>query len=92
MNETAAINITFSVTNVGEKAYETTLYVDYNSAELEIPIVKNRRGGIVSIKATAANLTVISLGNPVEPESTVSFCKISTCFNKKRRIFMRIIQ
>lgn len=73
VNETAAIKIAFSVKNAGERAYEATLYVEYNSAELEIPIIKSKRDRVISIRATDDNLAVISLGNPVEPETTLVF-------------------
>uniref|UniRef100_A0A0N5AE12 Integrin_alpha2 domain-containing protein n=1 Tax=Syphacia muris TaxID=451379 RepID=A0A0N5AE12_9BILA len=73
VNGTAMINITFSVENKGERAYESYLYVEYSSSELEVPSVRNKKGGLVRLDGTKENMAIISLGNPLEPNKKLVF-------------------
>lgn len=77
VGEKATIDISFVVKNNGERAYEATLFIEYNSDELDIPIL-NKKNGPVNIDNFKGNLTIISLGNPMEPNKQVFLINWST--------------
>ncbi|VDK85685.1 unnamed protein product [Litomosoides sigmodontis] len=72
VGEKTTIDISFSVKNNAERAYEATLFVEYNSDELDIPIL-NKKDSPVNIDAFKGNLAIISLGNPMEPNKQLKF-------------------
>ncbi|VDK73530.1 unnamed protein product, partial [Onchocerca ochengi] len=72
VGEKATIDISFSVKNNGERAYEAMLFIEYNSDELDIPIL-NKKEGAVNIDDFKSNLAIISLGNPMEPNKQLKF-------------------
>lgn len=70
VGEKAAIDISFVVTNNGERAYEAMLFMEYNSDELDVPVL-SKKGGSVNLKGSTDNLAILSLGNPMEPNKKV---------------------
>ncbi|MFH4973715.1 hypothetical protein AB6A40_000424 [Gnathostoma spinigerum] len=72
VGEKASIDITFVVSNKGERAYEATLFIEYNSDELDIPIMTKKDSG-VNVKSSSDNLAVVELGNPMEPKKMLKF-------------------
>ncbi|VDN42328.1 unnamed protein product [Gongylonema pulchrum] len=72
VGEKAAIDISFVVTNNGERAYEAMLFIEYNSDELDVPVL-SKKAGPVNINSFEGNTAVISLGNPMEPNKQLKF-------------------
>lgn len=72
VGEKTTIDISFSVKNNGERAYEATLFVEYNSDELDIPVL-NKKDSPVNIDDFKGNFAIISLGNPMEPNKQVCY-------------------
>ncbi|MCP9258136.1 Protein CBR-INA-1 [Dirofilaria immitis] len=72
VGEKATIDISFLIKNNGERAYEAMLFIEYNSGELDIPILSKREGP-VNIDDFKDNLAIISLGNPMEPNKQLKF-------------------
>uniref|UniRef100_F1KQ70 Integrin alpha ina-1 n=1 Tax=Ascaris suum TaxID=6253 RepID=F1KQ70_ASCSU len=72
VGEKAAIDISFVVTNNGERAYEAMLFMEYNSDELDVPVL-SKKGGSVNLKGSTDNLAILSLGNPMEPNKKLKF-------------------
>lgn len=70
VGEKASIDISFVVSNFGERAYEAQLFIDYNSNELDVPVL-SKKTGPVNIKSVGENYAVVSLGNPMEPRKQV---------------------
>lgn len=71
VGEKAGVDISFLVTVGGERAYETLLFIEYNTDELDVPVL-GKKVGAVNIKSFTDSVAVISLGNPMEPGSQVS--------------------
>ncbi|VDK27844.1 unnamed protein product [Anisakis simplex] len=76
VGEKASIDISFVVSNNGERAYEAMLFIEYNSDELDVPVL-SKKGGSVNLKGFFDNLVVLSLGNPMEPNKKVSVLLLS---------------
>ncbi|VDN59548.1 unnamed protein product [Dracunculus medinensis] len=72
VGEKASIDISFVVSNFGERAYEAQLFIDYNSNELDVPVL-SKKTGPVNIKSVGENYAVVSLGNPMEPRKQLKF-------------------
>ncbi|KAK6102226.1 Integrin alpha family protein [Brugia pahangi] len=72
VGEKTTIDISFLVKNNAERAYEATLFIEYNSDELDIPILI-RKDSPVNIDDFKGNLAIISLGNPMEPNKQLKF-------------------
>lgn len=72
VGEKTAIDISFVVKNKGERAYEAMLFVEYNSAELDVPVL-SKKDGAVNIQSSTDNFAIITLGNPMEPEAQLNF-------------------
>ncbi|CAB3401569.1 unnamed protein product [Caenorhabditis bovis] len=64
VGETDHLDMTFSVENRNEKAYQASFYLEFNNEELELPqLTGSRRLGIHTI---GKNTIFIDLGNPME--------------------------
>ncbi|KHN71986.1 Integrin alpha ina-1 [Toxocara canis] len=72
VGEKASIDISFVVSNNGERAYEAMLFIEYNSDELDVPVL-SKKGGSVNLKGFSDDLAILLLGNPMEPNKKLKF-------------------
>uniref|UniRef100_A0A0N5A4U7 Integrin_alpha2 domain-containing protein n=1 Tax=Parastrongyloides trichosuri TaxID=131310 RepID=A0A0N5A4U7_PARTI len=74
VGEKDSINIKFVIKNKGERAYESRMYLQYNHDELDVPQLDgSKKLSTVNLDSYENNVTIFSLGNPIEPGKTVTF-------------------
>ena len=75
VGEKATIDVRFRVGNMAERAYETILYVTYDSNELDVPeLRKNGSKGSINLGDYSQDLVTVSLGNPLEEKADAVSC------------------
>ncbi|EYC38991.1 hypothetical protein Y032_0682g1489 [Ancylostoma ceylanicum] len=65
------LDITFTVQNKKEKAYQAALYLTYDPEELELPTIVGKTK--LGLETVGKNVVVVYLGNPMDAESKHSF-------------------
>ncbi|VDL77756.1 unnamed protein product [Nippostrongylus brasiliensis] len=65
------LDITFTVTNKKEKAYQAALYLTYDPEELELPMVVGTPK--LGWETVGKNVVVVHLGNPMDSNAKYSF-------------------
>uniref|UniRef100_A0A0K0DXE3 Integrin_alpha2 domain-containing protein n=1 Tax=Strongyloides stercoralis TaxID=6248 RepID=A0A0K0DXE3_STRER len=74
VGEKDSINIKFVVKNKGERAYESRMYLQYNHDELDVPqLDSTKKLSSVNLESYENNITIFSLGNPIEPGKVITF-------------------
>ena len=73
VTERDSIFVQFVVENRQERAYLAKLFVTYNADELDIPQLANNAAAGVDIERNEAGVAVVSLGNPLEEGSKLTF-------------------
>jgi hypothetical protein len=70
VSEKASIDLVFKVRNNGEHAYESMLFVYYDSNELDVPELRKIKGSI-NIGTFDENIVSFALGNPLNENEEV---------------------
>ncbi|KIH57930.1 FG-GAP repeat protein [Ancylostoma duodenale] len=65
------LDITFTVQNRKEKAYQAALFLTYDPEELELPTIVGKTK--LGLETVGKNVVVVYLGNPMDSESKHSF-------------------
>ncbi|VDM66495.1 unnamed protein product, partial [Strongylus vulgaris] len=65
------LDITFTVENQKEKAYQAALYLTYDPEELELPMIVGKTK--LGWETVGKNVVVVRLGNPMNSETKHSF-------------------
>ncbi|KRY74184.1 Integrin alpha ina-1 [Trichinella pseudospiralis] len=67
------LDLHYRVTNKGERAYESSLFVKYNENELERPMLLQKSHNLLNFGKLKNGLIEVLLGNPLEPNAEVVF-------------------
>ena len=66
------LDLTFTVKNNKEKAYQAALYLNFDAEELELPTITGKKPKM-TLETVGKNLLIVYLGNPMESEIEHTF-------------------